>query len=564
MWKFSELEYKRPDMDELVEKLKKATEDVKKASSGEEVLDIMMESEKTSQELSTLFTIVSIRHTLDTRDEFYDKENMWINETMPTIMPYMIAYNEAIEESPYRPYIEEKLGKQYFTEMDLQKKTFCEENIPLMQKEAKLTDEYQSIMAQCQVEFMGEERNLYGLQKFFEDDDREVRRKAFKAYSDFYHGHEERLEEIWDELIKIRNEMGRNLGYENYIPVGYMNQGRTDYGKDEVASFREQVRRELVPFCEKLYEAQAKRLGIDKVYAFDEKRVFPDGNAHPAGDDDFMIGEAQKMYHELSPETAEFIDFMIDHELLDLKNKPGKASTGYMTLLPSLNAPFVFSCFNHTIFDMQVLTHELGHAFAGFRACRKQPVESYYFSSTDIAEIHSMSMEQFTYKYAERFFGPDADKYRFAHLQEAITFVPFGVAVDEFQHICYEHPELTPKERTYEWHKLEEKYMPWRTYDNDEFMERGGYWYHKLHIYLYPFYYINYTLTTMGAMEFKKKYAEDPEKAWKDYLVLTDVGGSKSYLEILKLANLAVPFEEGAVKRACGYAMNILEEELDK
>ena len=564
MWKFSELEYKRPDMDGLVEKLKKATEDVKKASSGEEVLDIMMESEKTSQELSTLFTIVSIRHTLDTRDEFYDKENMWINETMPTIMPYMIAYNEAIEESPYRPYIEEKLGKQYFVEMDLQKKTFCEENIPLMQKEAKLTDEYQSIMAQCQVEFMGEKRNLYGLQKFFEDDDREVRRAAFRAYSDFYHGHEKRLEEIWDELIKIRNQMGKNLGYENYIPVGYMNQGRTDYGKDEVASFREQVRKELVPFCQKLYEAQAKRLGIDKVYAFDEKRVFPDGNAHPAGDDDFMIREAQKMYHELSPETAEFIDFMIDHELLDLKNKPGKASTGYMTLLPSLDAPFVFSCFNHTIFDMQVLTHELGHAFAGFRACRKQPVENYYFSSTDIAEIHSMSMEQFTYGYAERFLGADADKYRFAHLQEAITFVPFGVAVDEFQHICYEHPELTPKERTYEWHKLEEKYMPWRTYDNDEFMERGGYWYHKLHIYLYPFYYINYTLTTMGAMEFKKKYAEDPEKAWKDYLALTDVGGSKSYLEILKLANLAVPFEEGAVKRACGYAMNILEEKLNK
>ena len=562
MWKFSELEYKRPDVDELVKFFTDTTEAVKNAKSGEEVLSLIMKTEETSKELSTMFTIVNIRHTLDTGDEFYDKENQWLNETYPTIMPYMLAYNAAIEESSYRPFIEEKLGKQYFVEMELQKKTFCEENIPLMQAEAKLTDEYQSIMAQCQVEFMGEKRNLYGLQKFFEDDDREVRKAAFKAYSDFYHDNEKRLEEIWDELIRIRNEMGRNLGYENYIPVGYMNQGRTDYGKEEVASFREQVRRVLVPFCEKLYEAQAKRLGYDKIYAFDEKKVFPDGNAHPIGDDDFMISEAQKMYHELSPETAEFIDFMIDHELLDLKNKPGKASTGYMTLLPSLSAPFVFSCFNGTIFDMQVLTHELGHAFAGYRACRKQPVETYFFSSTDIAEIHSMSMEQFTYGYAERFFGSDADKYRFAHLQEAMTFVPFGVAVDEFQHICYEHPELTPKERTYEWHKLEEKYMPWRTYDNDEFMERGGYWYHKLHIYLYPFYYINYTLTTMGAMEFKKKYAEDPENAWKDYLALTDVGGSKSYLEILKCANLSVPFEEGAVERACGYAMDILEKEM--
>ena len=102
----------------------------------------------------------------------------------------------------------------------------------------------------------------------------------------------------------------------------------------------------------------------------------------------------------------------------------------------------------------------------------------------------------------------------------ALTFVPFGVAVDEFQHICYAHPELTPKERTYQWHLLEEKYIPWRRYENDAFMERGGYWYHKLHIYLYPFYYINYTLTTMGAMEFKKKYAEDKQAAWQDYLKL--------------------------------------------
>ena len=562
MWKFSELEYKRFDVDEITKKIDEAIEAIHNAKSGEEVLDIMMKNEETSNDMATRFMIVNIRHTLDTGDKFYEDENNWLNEVYPTMMPKMLQLNAAIEESPYRSYVEEKLGKQYFVEMELQKKTFCEANIPLMQAEAKLTDEYQSIMAQCQVEFMGEKRNLYGLQKFFEDDDREVRRAAFKAYSDFYHDNEKRLEEIWDELIKIRNEMGRNLGYENYVPVGYMNQGRTDYGRDEVASFREQVRTVLVPFCEKLYKAQAERLGYDKLYVFDEKKVFPDGNAHPIGDDDFMISEAQKMYHELSPETAEFIDFMIDHELMDLKNKPGKASTGYMTLLPSLKAPFVFSCFNGTIFDMQVLTHELGHAFAGYRACRKQPVQDYFFASTDIAEIHSMSMEQFTYGYAERFFGDDADKYRFAHLQEALTFVPFGVAVDEFQHICYEHPELTPKERTYEWHKLEEKYMPWRTYDNDEFMERGGYWYHKLHIYLYPFYYINYTLTTMGAMEFKKKYAEDPEKAWKDYLALTDVGGSRSYLEILKCANLSVPFEEGAVERATGYAMDILEKEM--
>ncbi|MBQ9593649.1 MAG: M3 family oligoendopeptidase, partial [Lachnospiraceae bacterium] len=533
-WRFDELPYTRPDFDEARKLLADWTARVQNASSYPAVRAVLLESDEKMKEFYSQGTIVMVRHTIDTRDEFYEKENEYLNQNMPLLMPSMLALSEAFSASPFRADLEEEFGRQYFVSLDLQKKSFCEANIPLMQREAQLTDEYQKIMAGCSVDFMGETCNLYGLQKHFEDEDREVRRAAWNAYRDFYHDNEPRLEEIWDELIRIRNEMGRNLGFDNFIPLGYMQQGRTDYGMEEVASFREQVRRELVPLCEKLYEAQAKRLGLDRVMVWDEKRVFPDGNAVPAGDDNFMISTAQKMYHDLSPETGEFIDFMIDHNLLDLQNKPGKASTGYMTALPDKKAPFVFSCFNHTIFDMQVLSHELGHAFAGYEAMREQPISDYYSESTDIAEIHSMSMEQFCYPYAEWFFGADADKYRFQHLQEAITFVPFGVAVDEFQHICYANPDLTPKERTYEWHKLEEKYMPWRTYENDEFMERGGYWYHKLHIYLYPFYYINYTLTTMGAMEFKKKMAEEPEQAWKDYLALCQVGGSKSYLETLR------------------------------
>lgn len=564
-WTFPTLEYSRPDFDAVRSYLAELKTRVENASDAETLFSLIFEEDEFFGKLETTCNLVYIRNTLNTTDEFYEKEMEVLDETFPTITPLQLAVNDAIAASPFRKDVEEKFGKQFFVQMDLQKRRFTEKNIPLMQQEAKLTTEYQKIMATCEIEFDGKTLNLYGIQKYFEHEDREVRRAAFRAYSDFYEKNETRLEEIWDELISIRNEMGRNLGFENFIPVGYMQQGRTDYGMEEVASFREQVRRELVPLCEKLYEAQAKRLGVDSVMAYDEKRVFPDGNATPAGDDDFMVEQARKMYHAISPETGEFIDFMIDHELMDLKNKPGKASTGYMTSLVSLRAPYVFSCFNQTIFDMQVLSHELGHAFAGYMAMRAQPISDYYSESTDIAEIHSMTMEQFAYPYAEWFFGDQADKFRFAHLQEAITFVPFGVAVDEFQHICYAHPELTPKERTMEWRKLEQKYMPWRKYDEDnEFYLRGGWWYHKLHIYLYPFYYINYTLTTMGAMEFKKKMEEDHAKAWEDYLNLCKVGGSKSYLETLRLANLAIPFEEGGVERAVSYARDILLEQIEK
>ena len=563
-FKFSTLEYRRPDFDQLKKQLAEWKAAVENAGSYEELRSIFLQRDRAHRKLNTQCTLAYVRNTLDTRDEFYEKEVEYLDEAGPLLEQADVAFNEAVAGSRFRPELEKEFGKQLFVGIDLQKKLFCEENIPLRQRESRLTNEYQKIMATAEIPFDGKILNLYGVQKYFENPDREVRRAAVRAYSKFYQDNEPRLEEIWDELIRIRNQIGKNLGYENYIPVGYLEQGRTDYGEKEVAAFREQVRTVLVPLCRKLYEAQAKRLGLDSVCFCDEKMIFPDGNAEPAGDDAFMVRTAQQMYHEISPETGEFIDFMIEHELMDLQNKPGKASTGYMTDLQSLKAPFVFSCFNHTIFDMQVLTHELGHAFAGYMAMRSQPISDYYGESTDIAEIHSMSMEQFAYPYAERFFGNQADKFRFAHLQEAITFVPFGVAVDEFQHICYAHPELTPKERTYQWHLLEQKYMPWRKYEDDPFLERGGYWYHKLHIYLYPFYYINYTLTTMGAMEFKKKYAEDKDAAWQDYLNLCKVGGSRSYLETLRYANLSVPFEEGAVERACGYAGQILLEQIDK
>ena len=428
----------------------------------------------------------------------------------------------------------------------------------------KLCNEYEKIIASADILFDGKHLNLYGIMSYFENPDRNVRHDAYKAYSKFYESNEENFERIWDELIKVRTEMGKNLGFENYIPLGYMNQGRTDYDEKDVAAFREQVREELVPFCAKLYEAQAKRIGVDKVKAYDEAYLFNDGNAVPVGDDDFLIEQAREMYYDMSKETGEFVDFMLGHDLLDVKNKPKKASTGYMTGLNSIKAPFVFSCFNHTTGDVQVLTHEFGHAFAGYMAMRNQPVSTYYSESTDIAEIHSMSMEQFAYPYAEKFFGDKADKFRFSHLQEALTFVPFGVAVDEYQHIVYANPELTPKQRTAEWKKLEEKYMPWREYDDIDFFAKGGWWYHKIHIFLYPFYYINYTLTTMGAMEFKKKMHEDKESAWQDYLNLCKVGGSLGYKETLKYANLSLPFEKGSVKRAVSYAEDILLSQIEK
>ena len=562
-FKFGALEYVRPDFDSMEGKAKEYAMKIKNASSYEEAKHAYLDFDKIECGFSDMATIASIRHTIDTGDEFYDKENEYINEKFPEYNAAYMEFANAMYDGKFKDDFIKEFGNAMFSAIELKRKSFSEKNIPLLQQEAKLCNEYEKIIASASIPFDGKSLNLYGIMSYFENPDRHVRHDAYKAYSEFYKAHEKRLEEIWDELIKNRNEQAANLGFKNYIPLGYMRQGRTDYDEKDVASFREQVREELVPFCAKLYEAQAKRTGLEKVMAYDEKFIFGDGNAKPIGDDDFLIEKAREMYRDMSKETGEFIDFMLDHELLDVKNRPRKASTGYMTSLNTLKAPFVFSCFNQTTADVDVLTHEMGHAFAGYEAMRSQPISAYYDEPTDIAEIHSMSMEQFAYPYAEKFFGDKADKFRFAHLQEALTFVPFGVAVDEYQHIVYAHPELTPKERTAEWKKLEEKYMPWRDYGDIDFFAKGGWWYHKIHIFLYPFYYINYTLTTMGAMEFKKKMNEDKVSAWKDYLNLCKVGGSLGYKDTLRYANLSIPFEKGSVKRAVSYAENILLSQIE-
>ncbi|MBQ7948748.1 MAG: M3 family oligoendopeptidase [Clostridia bacterium] len=561
---FNDLQYTRPDFEEMKAFYLDVNERVKAAKTYDEVKACIEEEETFSSRFNTMAVIVQIRHTVDTSDEFYEKEDEYINQNYPELMPHVQAFNLALLASPFKAEIDKEYGEQFLKAVKLGADSFSEKNIALLQEENELTNRYQRLTAACKIPFAGEEHNLYGILKFFSDPDREVRKEAAKRYAEFFEQNDAELGEIFDRLVKIRHQMGVNMGFKNFIPLGYMQQGRMDYDEKDVASFRQQVLEEIVPFCQELYKAQARRIGVDKIRFYDEQLIFSDGNAVPIGDSAYLVEQARKMYRDMSEETGEFIDFMIEHQLMDLDNKPNKAATGYMTALNDYKAPFVYSCFNGTTGDVDVLTHEMGHAFAGYMAMRHQPLQALWSEPTDIAEIHSMSMEQFAYPYAELFFGDKADKYRFQHLQEAITFVPFGVAVDEFQHIVYENPDMTPEERTAAWHDLEKKYMPWRDYgEENDFFNRGGWWYHKLHIFHYPFYYINYTLTTMGALEFKKKYATDKGACWEDYMTLCKLGGSLGYLDTLKAANLANPFVEGGVKRAVEYAIKILKDKIE-
>lgn len=559
-WVFKDLKFPRPDFNVFKHLYEDAIDRISHAQDGDDIIEIMFEVDEFSRKITDVLTATMINHTMDVTNERYEKDQHWFEENQPLFVNSFLDFSEAICSSKYRDYIEEKIGPMYFVKNDIKKQTFCEENLPLQQREAELMGEYETLIGSCQEEVLGETQNFGSLQALFSHEDREVRKAAFKAFSNFLRKNEQELEKIWDELIQIRNQMAKNLGYENYIPVAYLERLRLAYGEKEVEAFRKQVVEEIVPLCCELYEFQAKNLGLDKLKMYDEEVLYSDGNAKPIGDANRLFAETVKMLRDMSPETDEFITFMLDHGLIDYEIRQNKAPREYATILPARKAPFVFYHFDGSPAGLKNLHEGLGYAFASYKSSRRQHLEEYYASSSDIMEIHAMSMVHFANKYARTFFGDDAGKYVFSILHNYITFIPFSVAVDEFQHICYANQDMTPKERTHAWRDLEKKYMPWRDYDGDEFLESGGYWYHKPHFFFHPFYYIEYALATINAMEMYQKYEERPGTAWKEYLELTALGGSKTYLETLEISHLTPAFNEGAVANSIQYVKKLLED----
>ncbi|MBM6861233.1 M3 family oligoendopeptidase, partial [Clostridium saudiense] len=387
--------------------------------------------------------------------------------------------------------------------------------------------------------------------KYKESTDRNIRKAAWEATSRFFEEHEEEFDSIYDRLVKVRHKIAKKLGYRNFVELGYVRMSRTDYDSEMVSKFRKQVKDYIVPVASKLYERQRERLGVEELKYYDLDMEFTSGNATPKGNKEWILSNGEKMYSELSPETKEFFNFMVERNLLDLETKEGKAGGGYCTYINDYKSPFIFSNFNGTSGDIDVLTHEAGHAFQVYNSTWIT-VPEIVWPTYESCEIHSMSMEFLTWPWMSNFFLEDTDKYKFAHLGSAIKFIPYGVAVDEFQHFVYENPEATPTERKNMWRHLEKKYLPHKDYEGDDFLERGGFWFKQGHIFESPFYYIDYTLAQICALQFWKKANENREEAWNDYLRLCKAGGTKSFLELVELANLKSPFKEGCVSSIIG------------
>ncbi|MBQ5333305.1 MAG: M3 family oligoendopeptidase [Oscillospiraceae bacterium] len=558
--KFSEMKYTRPDMETLKAAADKAADSIKNAKSPEEAAEAYLQWDKAGGSYNTMYSLCYIRHTINTEDKFYSNENEFFDNSNPTFTEYGQAVAKALAESRFRRELEKKFGRVMFINTDIFLKSFSPEIIPEMQEDNKLTTEYEKLIASAQIDFDGKKLTLSQLTPYKQSPDNDIRHKAWAAESGFYKEHEAELDRIYDELVRVRNAEAVKMGFENYVPLGYLNMCRNSYTAEDVARFREAVVKYLVPAADRIYREQAERIGVSYPLKYPDTSVFyRDGNALPKGTPEDILEAGKRFYNSLSPLTAEFFEFMTENELMDVLSRKGKAAGGYCTELTDYEAPFIFANFNGTQGDVEVITHEAGHAFAAYVNRHKRPTDN-QLPTLESCEIHSMTMEFFGWASASDFFGEDGEKFCRKHLADAIKFIPYGTMVDHFQHIVYEKPQMTPEERIEEWKKLTAVYMPWIDLDGSPFYGEGRAWQRQTHIYERPFYYIDYCLAQTVALEFWAIMQRDRNEAFERYMKLVSLGGTETFDGLVAAAGLDTPFGDMALKTVAEAAVKWLDE----
>lgn len=546
--KFEEYPLVVPSLEELSKEYEKLIAKLENAKNADEQINTFRQVMKFDDHVETMFTIISIRYSLDTTNETYAHAQDVMDEVAPQLQVYSEKINKIMLNSPYRKELEDAFGTYLFKQLELALKCFDAKIIEDLQKENKLVSKYDKVMAGAKIKFNGQTYNLSQMGKFTTDVDRNVRKKATKAVAKFFEKNHEEIGQIYDDLVHVRDNMAKKLGFKNFIELGYARLGRLDYNDKDVANYRKQIQEVFVPIWVKLFKRQMKRIKIRSPRFYDLGLNYLTGNPRPIGDAHFLVEQARTMYKEMSKETGEFFDFMTENHLMDLEARTGKQGGGYMTYLAEYKSPFIFSNFNGTSGDVDVLTHEFGHAYQGY-CSRNIKVPSYRSPTLEACEIHSMSMEFFAWPWMDKFFGENADKYRYAHLADAMMFLPYGVTVDEFQHFVYEHPNATHTERCAKWREIEKKYTPLKNYKGFDVYEEGNLWLRQSHIFQTPFYYIDYTLAQVVAFQFLVEMHKNQPRAWAKYNRLCKMGGKYPFTELLSHAHLRNPFEDGSLKK---------------
>ena len=559
--KFKDMPYERISVESIKEEMKALIQKLKEAKDFEEAEALFLENEKLQGHVFTMSSLAQVRHSINTEDKFYDEEENYWNNAYPQIQEFNQEWTKALLDSPFKDNFAKKYGNIMFLNAEIDLKTFSPEIIPMLQEENELTTAYEKLLAGAQIPFEGKIYTISQMSPFKNDKDDARRLAAWKAEGQWYKDNQEELDRLYDKLVHLRDQMGKKLGYTDFTELGYYRMRRNCYDKQDVQKFREAVQKYVVPVAAKIYERQAERLGKSYPLSYADAAIeFRSGNPKPKGSPEEIVASGKKFYDWLSPETGEFFNHMIDDELMDLLSTKGKQGGGYCTSFQDYKTPFIFANFNGTQHDIEVITHEAGHAFAAYLNRNRVPYECIW-PSLEACEVHSMSMEFFAEAFSQEFFGEDAEKYNYSHLADALSFIPYGTMVDHFQHIVYENPELSPAERHAKWKELVQIYQPWFKLDGEiPFYSEGEGWQRQHHIYSSPFYYIDYCLAQTVALQFWNLIQKDQKGAWQHYMAYTKQGGSVVFTKLLKNAGLESPFQESCLRGICDTAAKYLSD----
>jgi M3 family oligoendopeptidase len=502
--------------------------------------------------------LVHLRFAQNTTDPTAIADRDYADALAPEATEVEVAIKRRLLADPDRAGLEAAAGAHAVRLWDCDIATFDPAIKADLEEESRLSARYTSLLASASFEIGGQTVNLSGLAPFAENPDRTIRHEAEQKRWGFFTDHAADLDSIYADLVTVRHRMARTLGYATYTPLGYKRLRRVDYGPEEVARYRDQVRTHVVPLVAKLLEQRRIAFGWDRLRYWDEALIDPKGNPRPAGGHDFLVAQAQTMFNRMDPRLGAFFRVMNEGGFLDLRNRPGKAGGGFCTSFPSDGVPFIFANFTGTHHDIGVFTHEMGHAFQNWES-RGQPNVDYLWPTMEAAEIDSMSLEFLTYPHMDLMVGADAaERFRRMHLTGALAFLPYGVCVDHFQHEVYANPSASPEDRHAMWATLEKLYMPWTDYGDLTYPAKGGRWQAKPHIYGSPFYYIDYTLAQCCAMQFWVRSRHDEAAALEAYVTLCSQGGSAPFGELVRSAGLVSPFAEGVLAGVVREAASVL------
>ncbi|MDX1947768.1 MAG: M3 family oligoendopeptidase [Pirellulaceae bacterium] len=546
-----------PIYDELAAKYGALETALQAAQTATESAAVVARWDVLRREIETWAALVHLRFNQDTGHAQFKADREYCDEISPKLTDLDVRIKRILLASPHRQELEKQLGKQAFALWEADVMAFDPAIEQHLVREAKLQAEYNELTAAAQVEFRGEKYNLSGIVKFREDADRQTRHDAEAVRWGWFAANRPALDRIFGDLVHLRHEMAQKLGFKDYIGLGYKRMKRVDYNQADVEQFRAEVRQHLVPLAVELRKQQAKNLGVEKLMFWDDAVHDRQGNPAPQGDHDWMVSQATDMFDAMGKELGAFWRLMVAGKLTDLKNRDRKAPGGFCTSFPTYGLPFIFANFNGTKHDVEVFTHEMGHAFQGYES-RQQPLIDYLWPTYESCEIHSMGLEFLTWPHMEKFFAADAERFRRIHLTQGLLFIPYGVAIDHFQHLVYARPEATPDERHAMWQECERMYLPWRDYGDLPHVASGGFWQFQRHIYLNPFYYIDYTLAQTCALQLWVRSQREPAETLAAYIALCRRGGEAPFQDLARGAGLVSPFQPGCLRDVVAQAKTAL------